>query len=130
MSVADSFITVKEAIKVARDVAETDNDKVTARSMQTLNSWKNEEEDEGSACRPEESAQEAEAFRGCHGEGDSRSNYLPPAGPGSMTCQILVKYWSNLPPDELRPPVKAANESKSVAARPFTRMLATRNRRL
>ena len=37
-SVADTFITVKEAIKVAREVAKTD--KATARSMKTLGSWK------------------------------------------------------------------------------------------
>ena len=37
-SVADTFITVKEAVKVAREVAKTD--KATARSMKTLGSWK------------------------------------------------------------------------------------------
>ena len=67
----------------------------------------------------------------CHvreGEGDSRSNYLPPAGPGSMTCQILVKYCQILsnvvkccqisPQMSSGPPSKPLMSQNPLAARP------------
>ena len=44
--------------------------------------------------------------------GDSRSNYLPPAGPGSMTCQILVKYWSNI--GQISPQMSSGPPSKPL----------------